>query len=219
MAEYSQELANYYDKLKSDQHTVVNSSYIWPLVDPHYDASKPYAKLEYHIDVTWHWDPIVKNVIVTNVDITLKRDTPVSVGGGFWDALVFVNPNSKIDEPIGSFTGGDIPGVTGDTIWNELGNQPGVQAFFSQNNYSHAYTIKYHHNNSVPYAAVKKGNGTYDVLDGIIRRNDGSTSHVLNVKWANLSNLVTVHFPPLPVKPTLRKSQISYHYDVVQSRR
>lgn len=219
MADYNKKLADYNNeitKLESDQHTVVNSSYTWPLTIPHLDASKPYAKVDYHFDITWHWDATAQNVIVTNVDVTLTRENPVSVGGGFWDALVFVNPNSKLNEPVGSFDtskGGDIPGVTGDTIWNNLGNQPGVQAFFAQNNKTHAYTIKYNHNNSVPYGAVNKGNGVYDVLDGVIRQNDGTGHQILNVKWGNLSNFVTIHIPEAPVKPTLKTTEVHYHYN------
>ncbi len=85
MADYNQKLATYNNQMKSlidDQHKIVNSSHVWPYTYTdksgfHVDTSKPYAKVDYHIDITWHWDSSINNVVVTNVDITLERDAPV----------------------------------------------------------------------------------------------------------------------------------------------
>ena len=83
MADYNQKLATYNNQMKSlidDQHKIVNSSHVW------------------HIDITWHWDSSINNVVVTNVDITLERDAPVSTANGFWDAMVLINPNNTIPQ-------------------------------------------------------------------------------------------------------------------------
>lgn len=234
MADYNQKLASYNQQMTSlttDQHKIVNSSHVWPYAYTdksglHGDWSRPYAKVNYHIDVTWHWDSSINNVVVTNVEITLGRDAPISTANGFWDAMVLINPNNTISQQGGTFKDGepDLPGINGDIIWNNIGNKPGVQAFFAQNNGTHAFTIRYNHNNSVPYNGVNRGNGTYDVLDAYIRSNTG-TAGTKAVKWDSISNLVTIQLPvppvhpSVPAKPTPQTTTVRYHHDVTHAKK
>ena len=213
--QYNQEYNTQLSQLEQDQHTIINGHRNWAMKmsDGKYHNCN---SVNYYVDITWHWDSRENAVMVTNVDLKLTPGTTDINLGGYWDALGFVNPNYPVHEQAGTFTppAGDLPGVNGEAVWNEIGNKPGVQGLYTGNNNTHETLVRYSKNNSVPYKAVSLGNGKYDLLDMFIRANDGasnpnrhSSSDPINVMWSTLNTPVTVNLP------VLKTQVLHYHYD------
>lgn len=197
-------------KLEQDQHTIINDQHIW-FSDLHDHKYHAFTAAKYHLDITWHWDSVLNTVVVTNVDANIGPGNADVSAGGFWDAILFANPNSQIPQRFGSYPRNqpDLPGVNGEEVWREVSSVPGVLAFYTQNNRTHEWSTKYKHNDTVPYHAINLGNGKFNLLNAILRWNDGATtplSQPINVHWASTGTPVTVSIP-------LRQmSQVHYHY-------
>ena len=103
-------------------------------------------KIDYNYDVTYHYNMATDQIIVTNIKINLNREEPTQKGNGFWDTVIFANPNANLPQELGNYylPNGDLPGINGDSLWNKYGNNnKDVFAFVSQNNQTEQYTIKY----------------------------------------------------------------------------
>ena len=156
-------------------------------------------------------------VIVTNVKIDMQRISPNTKGGGFWDSVVFMNPNVSVPEETGTYLppAPDLPGTNGDSLWRKIGagdGKSGIFAFFTQNNATWNYAIKYS-NNGLPFVAKNVGNGTWQLLSSVGRWNDGgkSTGHsAWSVQWGNDGTYITVQVPQPPKQPPTQ--EIHYHY-------
>lgn len=209
--------------LSQDQIKHDSGTFTWPV--PGHPLSQYYAKVNWSADITWHWDVAQKAVIVTKVNVTFDRVNPNYAGGGFWDAFVFMNPNTNVPQEAGTYLRkqGDIPGINGDSLWQKIGGggNSGIFAFYTQKNSTHEYTIKYDFNNSVPFKAVDNHDGTWTVLKSVIRQNDGGVGSGANalfhILWHNNDTKVTVN-PNIPTMPTFKTTEVHYHYDVTTNR-
>lgn len=216
LRDYNQQMQN----LAQDQIKHDSGTFTWPV--PGHPLSQYYAKVNWSADITWHWDVAQKAVIVTKVNVTFDRVNPNYAGGGFWDAFVFMNPNTNVPQEAGTYLRkqGDIPGINGDSLWQKIGGggNSGIFAFYTQKNSTHEYTIKYDFNNSVPFKAVDNHDGTWTVLKSVIRQNDGGVGSGANalfhILWHNNDTRVTVN-PNVPTIPTLKTTEAHYHYNPV----
>ena len=216
LRDYNQQMQN----LAQDQIKHDSGTFTWPV--PGHPLSQYYAKVNWSADITWHWDVAQKAVIVTKVNVTFDRVNPNYAGGGFWDAFVFMNPNTNVPQEAGTYLRkqGDIPGINGDSLWQKIGGggNSGIFAFYTQKNSTHEYTIKYDFNNSVPFKAVDNHDGTWTVLKSVIRQNDGGVGSGANalfhILWHNNDTRVTVN-PNVPTIPTLKTTEAHYHYNQV----
>lgn len=222
-AEYDNALRDYNQQMQNlaqDQIKHDSGTFTWPV--PGHPLSQYYAKVNWSADITWHWDVAQKAVIVTKVNVTFDRVNPNYAGGGFWDAFVFMNPNTNVPQEAGTYLRkqGDIPGINGDSLWQKIGGggNSGIFAFYTQKNSTHEYTIKYDFNNSVPFKAVDNHDGTWTVLKSVIRQNDGGVGSGANalfhILWHNNDTRVTVN-PNVPTIPTLKTTEAHYHYNTV----
>ncbi|MFR0575731.1 LPXTG cell wall anchor domain-containing protein [Limosilactobacillus reuteri subsp. suis] len=222
-AEYDNALRDYNQQMQNlaqDQIKHDSGTFTWPV--PGHPLSQYYAKVNWSADITWHWDVTQKAVIVTKVNVTFDRVNPNYAGGGFWDAFVFMNPNTNVPQEAGTYLRkqGDIPGINGDSLWQKIGGggNSGIFAFYTQKNSTHEYTIKYDFNNSVPFKAVDNHDGTWTVLKSVIRQNDGGVGSGANalfhILWHNNDTKVTVN-PNVPTIPTLKTTEAHYHYNTV----
>ncbi|MQB76098.1 LPXTG cell wall anchor domain-containing protein [Limosilactobacillus reuteri] len=220
-AEYDNALRDYNQQMQNlaqDQIKHDSGTFTWPV--PGHPLSQYYAKVNWSADITWHWDVAQKAVIVTKVNVTFDRVNPNYAGGGFWDAFVFMNPNTNVPQEAGTYLRkqGDIPGINGDSLWQKIGGggNSGIFAFYTQKNSTHEYTIKYDFNNSVPFKAVDNHDGTWTVLKSVIRQNDGGVGSGANalfhILWHNNDTRVTVN-PNVPTIPTLKTTEAHYHYN------
>ena len=125
--------------LSQDQIKHDSGTFTWPV--PGHPLSQYYAKVNWSADITWHWDVAQKAVIVTKVNVTFDRVNPNHTGGGFWDAFVFMNPNTNVPQEAGTYLQkqGDIPGINGDSLWQKIGGggNSGIFAFYTQKNSTH----------------------------------------------------------------------------------
>lgn len=216
LKDYNQQMQN----LSQDQIKHDSGTFTWPV--PGHPLSQYYAKVNWSADITWHWDVAQKAVIVTKVNVTFDRVNPNYAGGGFWDAFVFMNPNTNVPQEAGTYLRkqGDIPGINGDSLWQKIGGggNSGIFAFYTQKNSTHEYTIKYDFNNSVPFKAVDNHDGTWTVLKSVIRQNDGGVGSGANalfhILWHNNDTKVTVN-PNIPTMPTFKTTEVHYHYNTV----
>ena len=214
LKDYNQQMQN----LSQDQIKHDSGTFTWPV--PGHPLSQYYAKVNWSADITWHWDVAQKAVIVTKVNVTFDRVNPNHTGGGFWDAFVFMNPNTNVPQEAGTYLQkqGDIPGINGDSLWQKIGGggNSGIFAFYTQKNSTHEYTIKYDFNNSVPFKAVDNHDGTWTVLKSVIRQNDGGVGSGANalfhILWHNNDTKVTVN-PNIPTMPTFKTTEVHYHYN------
>ncbi len=216
LKDYNQQMQN----LSQDQIKHDSGTFTWPV--PGHPLSEYFAKVNWSADITWHWDVAQKAVIVTKVNVTFDRVNPNCAGGGFWDAFVFMNPNTNVPQEAGTYLRkqGDIPGINGDSLWQKIGGggNSGIFAFYTQKNSTHEYTIKYDFNNSVPFKAVDNHDGTWTVLKSVIRQNDGGVGSGANalfhILWHNNDTKVTVN-PNIPTMPTFKTTEVHYHYNTV----
>ena len=216
LKDYNQQMQN----LSQDQIKHDSGTFTWPV--PGHPLSQYYAKVNWSADITWHWDVAQKAVIVTKVNVTFDRVNPNYAGGGFWDAFVFMNPNTNVPQEAGTYLRkqGDIPGINGDSLWQKIGGggNSGIFAFYTQKNSTHEYTIKYDFNNSVPFKAVDNHDGTWTVLKSVIRQNDGGVGSGANalfhILWHNNDTKVTIN-PNIPTMPTFKTTEVHYHYNTV----
>ena len=81
-------------------------------------------KIDYNYDVTYHYNMATDQIIVTNIKINLNREEPTQKGNGFWDTVIFANPNANLPQELGNYylPNGDLPGINGDSLWNKYGN-------------------------------------------------------------------------------------------------
>ena len=195
--------------LVSDQHTRGTQTY----------TNGGYMNLTCNYDITWHYDIIRDQVIVTNVDVNLTRKDPEKytwMTNGFWDSFAFVKPDAAIPHENGTYTWADepghsdLPGVDGDSLWNMVKNA--AMAFFSQDSNKNAspYVIKYA--TQTPYAATKNSDGTYTLMMTLDRYRDGITAigQANRPVWTVDSEKVTVTMPQRKI------SSVNYHYDVIK---
>ena len=215
---YNVELQKYnheIELLTHDQHKLASDSFAFG--EAWLGKGRWYAKVNSNIDVTWHYDMATNQVIVTNVKIDMQRINPNTKGGGFWDSVVFMNPSVSVPEETGSYLppAPDLPGTNGDSLWRKIGagdGKSGIFAFFTQNNATWNYAIKYS-NNGLPFVAKNVGNGTWQLLSSVGRWNDGgkSTGHsAWSVQWGNDGTYITVQVPQPPKQPPVQ--EIHYHY-------
>lgn len=199
-AKYDQEM----QALEQDHHTVFADKIL----------NGGYTNIDYHVDVTWHYDANNKNVVVTNVNASLDRHDPEKRGGGFWDVVTINNPNLQIPNEPGIFWDGtnannhesDLADIKGpDDVWHKFfANNNDVYAYISQNNLTEEYKIEYHKENFKPYNAVKNSDGSYTLVSSFDRGNHllDSDPHRHNVWWSQGSIQCNVTLPTPPTPPT-----------------
>lgn len=184
-----------------------------------------FINLTYKYDLTWHYDKQTDEAVITNAAINIVRGDPQKVstapGTGFWDTVTFAIPTAPLPHEDGIAIG-DLPGVSGESLWNNFGNQNyGILGFFSQNNKTEQYTIKY--GSVTPYRVKRNADGTFTLLVGEDRYNDygsdgqvnpdGSLVHPnpdgihIHPAWIHNDIKVNVTVPTVPV------SKIHYHYN------
>ncbi|UXC69768.1 LPXTG cell wall anchor domain-containing protein [Limosilactobacillus vaginalis] len=215
--------------METDQHKIDSGTFNWKAYkDNEIYTGKNFATVDWKSDITWHYDKISNTVIVTNVDITLTNIPATAKANGFWDALIFFNPNKELPEGEGSYDyrqTPDLPGINGDSLYNQIGaNNPsnGILAYYAHNNDTGAYTIKLSLNNTVPYSAEKVNSNTYRLVRTALRKNNHNASvgkgAINDVVWKNGSIDILVSLPEkpdVPTKPTLKTTEVSYHHDVM----
>ena len=150
----------------------------------------------------------------------ITRNTPAKHGGGFWDDIAVVKPNSSIPTESGTFLtrNGDLNGTTGNGLWNNVKNQIGddLLGMFTQNNRSEQFNIKYNTSNMAPYYATEE-NGKWILLRTLGRLNEAadgsgaSTYDVGKVVWSRVNLGVSITLPNTPIR---KLSKVHYHYDV-----
>lgn len=199
-AKYDQEMR----ALEQDHHTVFADKIL----------NGGYTNIDYHVDVTWHYDANSGNVVVTNVNTSLDRHDPEKRGGGFWDVVTINNPNLQIPNEPGIFWDGtntnnhesDLADIKGpDDVWHKFfANNNDVYAYISQNNLTEEYKIEYHRENFKPYNAVKNNDGSYTLVSSFDRGNHplDSDPHRHNVWWSQGSIQCNVTLPTPPTHPT-----------------
>lgn len=223
MTKYTNDL----NLLETDQHKIDSGTFNWKAYkDNEIYTGKNFATVDWKSDITWHYDKISNTVIVTNVDITLTNIPATAKANGFWDALIFFNPNKELPEGEGSYDyrqTPDLPGINGDSLYNQIGaNNPsnGILAYYAHNNDTGAYIIKLSLNNTVPYSAEKVNSNTYRLVRTALRKNNHNASvgkgAINDVVWKNGSIDILVSLPEkpdVPTKPTLKTTEVSYHHD------
>ena len=228
MTKYTNDL----NLLETDQHKIDSGTFNWKAYkDNEIYTGKNFATVDWKSDITWHYDKISNTVIVTNVDITLTNIPATAKANGFWDALIFFNPNKELPEGEGSYDyrqTPDLPGINGDSLYNQIGaNNPsnGILAYYAHNNDTGAYTIKLSLNNTVPYSAEKVNSNTYRLVRTALRKNNHNVSvgkgPINDVVWKNGSIDILVSLPEkpdVPTKPTLKTTEVSYHHDVTSQK-
>ena len=99
MTKYTNDL----NLLETDQHKIDSGTFNWKAYkDNEIYTGKNFATVDWKSDITWHYDKISNTVIVTKVDITLTNIPATAKANGFWDALIFFNPNKELPEGEGS---------------------------------------------------------------------------------------------------------------------
>lgn len=228
--DYQSKLANYnsqeqayenaLDKYKSDMQQYTsdhhsNGSLHW--------TNGGYTNITVNYGITWHWDTGRSKVIVTDVKMNINRADPEKKGGGYWDAWVYAAPGTSIPTFTGKFGGkdGDVPGITGEKIWNAVSGINGVYSFVSQNNKTEETLIRYKDNKGKSYDAQYDGNGKWTLLVETSRwnyvpSNDPGSRVSTWFAWgpAVQITLPTPPTPPAMVKPKPKATQVHYHYDV-----
>ncbi|MBB1085209.1 hypothetical protein, partial [Limosilactobacillus fastidiosus] len=199
MKDYNQQIA----KLGQDQHitgsgTMTNGSFI---------------NITYTYDLTWHYDPKYDQVVVTNAKFNISRGDPLTVstapGNGFWDTVTFTIPNAPLPHEEGVAIG-DLPGVSGESLWNNFGaTNYGILAFFSQNNKSEQYTIKY--GSVTPYNVSRNSDGTFTLFVTEDRYNDSPDKLHIHPAWTHSDVKATVNVPAVPIRKT---TTTHFCYDV-----
>lgn len=185
-----------------------------------------YTNITVDYDLTWHWDTSKNKVVVTNNKMNISRTDPEKKGGGYWDAWVYAAPGTSIPTFTGTFSGneGDVPGVTGEKIWNAVSGIDGVYSFITQNNKTEETIIRYKDNKGKTYDAQYDGNGKWTLLVETSRWNQPSpSSDSWTSTWyawgpAVQITLPTPPTPPTATKPKLKTTSVNYHYDVVPKR-
>lgn len=209
LAKYNNEMRQYI----SDHHA--NGSLHW--------TNGGYTNINVNYDITWHWDSGRNKIVVTGVNTKINRADPEKRGGGYWDAWVYAAPGTSIPTFTGTFGGkdGDVPGVTGEKIWNSVSGIDGVYAFITQNNKTEETLIRYKDNTGKSYDAQYDGNGKWTLLAETSRWNRPASD--LNswistwYEWGPAVQL-TLPVPPTPpttTKPEPQKTSVNYHYDTV----
>ncbi len=159
-------------------------------------------------NVSWHYDLSKQAVIVDSVNMNINRKQPIHKGSGFWDVVTFTSPYATTPSHGGTFDSistGDVPGIDGNTIWNEM-DKNGLFGYIAQNNGTGDYVIKYGNPNQ-PFTAKYVGNGNWQVLIAIDRLNDHSDPHNTKVIWGHENVNLLIHVP------TRKTTSISYHYN------
>lgn len=217
--EYDQENSNFQQKIKrltTDQHATGSSFFMNGS-----DNKNGYMKIDYNYDVTYHYNMATDQIIVTNIKINLNREEPTQKGNGFWDTVIFANPNANLPQELGNYylPNGDLPGINGDSLWNKYGNNnKDVFAFVSQNNQTEQYTIEYNTSGITPYAVNRNSDGTFTLFKTMDRGNfpnhSGNGDQGWHIWWANGNLKKTITVPQAPQRKT---SEVHYHYDVAQT--
>lgn len=186
------------------------------------DNKNGYMKIDYNYDVTYHYNMATDQIIVTNIKINLNREEPTQKGNGFWDTVIFANPNANLPQELGNYylPNGDLPSINGDGLWNKYGNNnKDVFAFVSQNNQTEQYTIKYNTSGITPYAVNRNSDGTFTLFKTMDRGNlpnhSGNGDQGWHIWWANGNLKKTITVPQAPQRKT---SEAHYHYDVTTNR-
>ena len=215
--EYDQENSNFQQKIKSlttDQHATGSSFFMNGS-----DNKNGYMKIDYNYDVTYHYNMATDQIIVTNIKINLNREEPTQKGNGFWDTVIFANPNANLPQELGNYylPNGDLPGINGDSLWNKYGNNnKDVFAFVSQNNQTEQYTIKYNTSGITPYAVNRNSDGTFTLFKTMDRGNlpnhSGNGDQGWHIWWINGNLKKTITVPQAPQRKT---TEVHYHYDVM----
>ncbi len=216
--EYDQENSNFQQKIKSlttDQHATGSSFFMNGS-----DNKNGYMKIDYNYDVTYHYNMATDQIIVTNIKINLNREEPTQKGNGFWDTVIFANPNANLPQELGNYylPNGDLPGINGDSLWNKYGNNnKDVFAFVSQNNQTEQYTIKYNTSGITPYAVNRNSDGTFTLFKTMDRGNlpnhSGNGDQGWHIWWINGNLKKTITVPQAPQRKT---SEVHYHYNPVK---
>ncbi|WP_414152246.1 LPXTG cell wall anchor domain-containing protein [Limosilactobacillus reuteri] len=183
------------------------------------DNKNGYMKIDYNYDVTYHYNIATDQIIVTNIKINLNREEPTQKGNGFWDTVIFANPNANLPQELGNYylPNGDLPGINGDSLWNKYGNNnKDVFAFVSQNNQTEQYTIKYNTSGITPYAVNRNSDGTFTLFKTMDRGNlpnhSGNGDQGWHIWWINGNLKKTITVPQAPQRKT---SEVHYHYNTV----
>lgn len=215
--EYDQENSNFQQKIKSlttDQHATGSSFFMNGS-----DNKNGYMKIDYNYDVTYHYNMATDQIIVTNIKINLNREEPTQKGNGFWDTVIFANPNANLPQELGNYylPNGDLPGINGDSLWNKYGNNnKDVFAFVSQNNQTEQYTIKYNTSGITPYAVNRNSDGTFTLFKTMDRGNlpnhSGNGDQGWHIWWINGNLKKTITVPQAPQRKT---TEVHYHYNPV----
>ena len=213
--EYDQENSNFQQKIKSlttDQHATGSSFFMNGS-----DNKNGYMKIDYNYDVTYHYNMATDQIIVTNIKINLNREEPTQKGNGFWDTVIFANPNANLPQELGNYylPNGDLPGINGDSLWNKYGNNnKDVFAFVSQNNQTEQYTIKYNTSGITPYAVNRNSDGTFTLFKTMDRGNlpnhSGNGDQGWHIWWINGNLKKTITVPQAPQRKT---TEVHYHYN------
>lgn len=213
--EYDQENAKFQQEINSlttDQHAKGTSFFMNGS-----DHKNGYMKIDYNYDVTYHYNIAKDQIIVTDVKIKLNREEPTQKGNGFWDTVIFANPNANLPQELGNYflPNGDLPGTNGDSLWNKYGNNnKDVLAFVSQNNQTEQYTIKYNTNGITPYAVNRNSDGTFTLFKTMDRGNlpnhSGNGDQGWHIWWANGNLRKTITIPQAPQRKT---TETHYHYN------
>lgn len=216
-AEYDQENAKFQQEINSlttDQHAKGTSFFMNGS-----DHKNGYMKIDYNYDVTYHYNIAKDQIIVTDIKIKLNREEPTQKGNGFWDTVIFANPNANLPQELGNYflPNGDLPGTNGDSLWNKYGNNnKDVFAFVSQNNQTEQYTIKYNTNGITPYAVNRNSDGTFTLFKTMDRGNlpnhSGNGDQGWHIWWANGNLRKTITIPQAPQRKT---TEAHYHYNPV----
>lgn len=211
--EYDQENAKFQQEINSlttDQHAKGTSFFMNGS-----DHKNGYMKIDYNYDVTYHYNIAKDQIIVTDVKIKLNREEPTQKGNGFWDTVIFANPNANLPQELGNYflPNGDLPGTNGDSLWNKYGNNnKDVFAFVSQNNQTEQYTIKYNTNGITPYAVNRNSDGTFTLFKTMDRGNlpnhSGNGDQGWHIWWANGNLRKTITIPQAP-----QRKATETHYD------